>query len=481
MQFSELLGVIRQRWRLIVACVALAVAAAAAVTLTTTPVYEARARIYMSAEHTSGSANGGVFVLTPEDLDTYVSILDTPAVLDPLRKELGLEPGHPIQVSAQTSGTTSILNITARASNGQEAADVANEVGPQLGKVAGEFSTLLKSSGQDVVSTPIQPATAPSRPVSPNPVRNIGLGLLAGLVLGLGLAFIRHALDTKVRGEEDIRAYSDAPMLAGLPLESRRSKRGLISVEEDPHGRHAEAVRRLRTNLMFVDVTTGRHSFVITSAVPGEGKTTTAVNLALAMADSGRRTLLVDADLRNPSVAKTLGMEGSVGLTTLLLGDADLHEVIQTWGSAGMDVLPAGPIPPNPSELLGSAPMEALLARLMQEYDFVLIDSPPVVPVIDAVVIERLTGGLLMVVGTDRTKKKDLAAALKQLDTVGARVSGFARNFVPSKGNEYRYGYHRYEEQMTRRGPRRPRRARKAAQTESRRKQSKQSRQRARA
>lgn len=456
MQLSELLGVIRQRWRLILVCVGLAVVAAIAVTLTTTPVYEARARIYLSAEQTSGKSEGGVFVLTAEDLDTYVSILDTPAVLDPLREELGLEPGHPITVSAETSGTTSILNITARAADGEEAAAVANEVGPQLGKVAGEFSTLLKSSGQEVVSTPIQPASAPSRPVSPDPVRNIGLGLLAGLVLGLGLAFVRHALDTKVRGEEDIRPHSPAPMLAGLPLE--RSSKSLVSVEDDPHGRHAEAIRRLRTNLMFVDVTTGRHSFVVTSAMPGEGKTTTAVNLALAMADSGRRTLLVDADLRNPSVAKALGMEGSVGLTTVLLGDAQVHDVIQTWGTAGMDVLPAGQVPPNPSELLGSAPMEALLTSLVDEYDFVLIDSPPVVPVIDAVVIERLTGGLLMVVGVDRTRKKDLVAALRQLDTVGARVSGFARNFVAGKGESaYRYGYHVYEgatEQSTRRAQR---------------------------
>ena len=456
MQLSELLGVIRQRWRLILVCVGLAVVAAIAVTLTTTPVYEARARIYLSAEQTSGKSEGGVFVLTAEDLDTYVSILDTPAVLDPLREELGLEPGHPITVSAETSGATSILNITARAADGEEAAAVANEVGPQLGKVAGEFSTLLKSSGQEVVSTPIQPASAPSRPVSPDPVRNIGLGLLAGLVLGLGLAFVRHALDTKVRGEEDIRPHSTAPMLAGLPLE--RSSKSLVSVEDDPHGRHAEAIRRLRTNLMFVDVTTGRHSFVVTSAMPGEGKTTTAVNLALAMADSGRRTLLVDADLRSPSVAKALGMEGSVGLTTVLLGDARVQDVIQSWGSAGMDVLPAGQVPPNPSELLGSAPMEALLTSLVDEYDFVLIDSPPVVPVIDAVVIERLTGGLLMIVGIDRTKKKDLVAALKQLDTVGARVSGFARNFVQGKGGEYRYGYHTYEQaiaQDKRRGRRR--------------------------
>ena len=243
--------------------------------------------------------------------------------------------------------------------------------------MAGEFSTLLKSSGQKVVSTPIQPASAPAQPVSPNPTRNLALGLLAGLVLGLGLAFIRHALDTKVRGEEDIRAHSDAPMLASLPLE--RSVAELVSVEEDPHGRHAEAIRRLRTNLMFVDVTTGRHSFVVTSAMPGEGKTTTAVNLALAMADSGRRTLLIDADLRNPSVARTLGMEGSVGLTTVLLGDAEVGDVIQAWGTVGLHVLPAGQVPPNPSELLGSAPMEALLTRLMQEYDFVLTGAPSLV------------------------------------------------------------------------------------------------------
>lgn len=450
MQFSEFLSVIRERWKLITACVVLAVLAATALTLLTTPVYEARARIYLSAEgRGGGDAPGGIFVLSSEDLDTYVSILNTPAVLSPLREELGMPPGHPINVSADVTGSTSILNITASSSDPKEAAAVANEVGPQLGAVAGEFSTLLKSSGQKVVSTPIQPASTPSRPVSPDPVRNLGLGLLTGLLLGIGLAFIRHSLDTKVRGEGDIRAHSDAPMLAALPLE-RSSSKGLVSIEDDPHGRHAEAVRRLRTNLMFVDVTTGRHSFVITSAMPGEGKTTTAANLALAMADSGRRTLLVDADLRKPSVARTLGIEGSVGLTTVLLGDAEAHEVIQPWGSHGLDVLPSGPVPPNPSELLGSAPMEALLMSLVAEYDFVLIDSPPVVPVIDAVVIERLTGGLLMVVGVDRTRKKDLAAALRQLDTVGARVSGFARNFVAGRGESaYRYGYHAYEEAST--------------------------------
>lgn len=452
MDFSEFIGVLRTRWRMIAACVVLAVLAAVAATALTTPVYTAQARVYLStAGKTSDGEGGGTFVLTNADLDTYVSILDTPAVLNPIREELGLPKGHPVNVTAEVAGSTSILRITARASDPKEAAAVANETGPQLGKVAGEFSTLLAASGQKVVSTPIAPATTPSSPTSPDPVRNIGLAVLVGLALGLGLALLRHALDTKVRTEADIKALSDNPMLGGLPMEKTSSGRGLLSVETDPHGRHAEAIRRLRTNLMFVDVTTGKHSFVVTSAMPGEGKTTTAANLGLALADAGTRTLLVDADLRNPSVAKTMGLEGGVGLTTILLGAADPQDVIQRWGSTDLYVLPAGQIPPNPSELLGSKPMQSLMAQLLNDYDFVLIDSPPVIPVIDAVIVERLTGGLLMVVGADRTKKKDLANALKQLQTVGANVSGFARNFVSSKqGSEYRYGYHRYEEAAAR-------------------------------
>ncbi len=441
MQFGEFVGILRARWQIIFGCVVLAVTAAVVVTVLTPPVYTAQARIYLSAENDASKKSQGVFVLTSDDLDTYVSILNTPAVLDPLRKELGIPADEPIDVSAEVTGSTSILNITAHAKDPKEAAAVANEVGPQLGAVAGEFSTLLASSGQQVVSTPIQPATPPASPTSPDPVRNVALALLAGLALGIGLALLRSALDTRVRTEQDIKALSDAPMLAGLPMESKTPGQGLLSMEDNPHGQHAEAIRRLRTNLMFVDVTTGKHAFVVTSAMPGEGKTTTAANLGLAIADSGSRTLLIDADLRNPSVAKTLGIEGSVGLTTILLGDVEPDDVIQPWGSTDLHVLPAGQIPPNPSELLGSIPMAELVSRLSHQYDFVLIDSPPVVPVIDAVIIERLTGGLLMVIGMDRTKKKDLASAMKQLNTVGATVSGFARNFVAAKhGTQYRYG-----------------------------------------
>jgi capsular exopolysaccharide synthesis family protein len=191
--------------------------------------------------------------------------------------------------------------------------------------------------------------------------------------------------------------------------------------------------------------------------MPGEGKTTTVVNLAMALADTGARVLLVDGDLRNPSVAKSMGLEGRVGLTTVLIGAAQPDDVVQQWRDSSLYVLPAGQIPPNPSEILGSEPMATLFDHLTKEFDYVLVDSPPVLPVIDAVVINKLVGGLLFVVAADRTRKRDLSSALKALTTVDATPAGFALNMVSSGGSDpYRYGYYRYEfDRASTRGTRR--------------------------
>jgi capsular exopolysaccharide synthesis family protein len=358
---------------------------------------------------------------------------------------LKLPPGTPIAVSAEINGETSLFRITARNSDPKLAADIANHAGSALAGATDEFTGLLKQYNSEVVAVPVNKAGVPGTPTSPVPSRNLGLGFLAGLLVGIGIAFVRHTLDTKVRTELDIRPISKEPMLGEMPFE--KSKSELVTIDRDPHGGYAEAVRRLRTNLMFVDVTRGRHSFIVTSAMPGEGKTTTTVNLAMAMATTGGRVLLIDGDLRNPSVAKTLGIEGAVGLTTVLLGQAEAGDVIQRWRDSELYVLTAGAIPPNPSELLGSEPMRELFDKLAHEFDFILIDSPPVVPVVDAVLLDRLTGGTLMVVASSRTKKRDLASAVKQLDTVGAKLIGFALNFVPvNESDARRYGYYRFQE-----------------------------------
>lgn len=447
MQFRDFLAILGKRWVILLGSVVLVLASAVWVTLSMTPTYRATTRIFLTA------SEGGTVVST-QDLGTFVELLGSPVVQDPLRKTLGLAPGTPINLVGVVSENAPILEVTARSSSPTLAADLANAVGPQLAKIGAKYLPLLASTGQDIEATAITPAVAPSAPESPSLSTNVALGLLAGLGLGVGIALMRHFLDTRIRGDMDLRALSDRPLLGSL----RRIKdveRNSLVVETEPHGRAAEEFRRLRTNLQFVDVATGgRHSFAVTSAVSGEGKTTTAVNLALATAASGARVLLVDADMRHPSVADTMGLDGGVGLTTLLLGRASLAEVAQPWRDTTLDVLPAGEIPPNPSELLGSAPMKRLFEEFLDTYDFVIVDSPPIVPVVDPVLISRLVGGMLMVVSVDRSLKRDVAAALKQLKTVEVQVSGFALNLLHGGDAYGRYGYYVYGQAKRAKKPR---------------------------
>lgn len=470
MTLREFLAIMRHRWMTIVACALVVLAATAFATLSIPPTYTAHARVFFSAESVEDpetGQQGGVYVLTQSDLNTYIEVLGSPTVQDSIRGELQPPPGAWYSVQATAAGTSSILDITASASSPELAAAAANVAGPQLASVAADFSVLLANSGQTVQSTFIAPATPPSSPSSPDVRRNLTLGLLFGLLLGVGVAFVRHSLDTRVRGESDVQEMSDRPVLAAIPFDKATVLRPLV-MEVDPYSPHAEEFRKLRANLMFVDVATASHSFVITSSVAGEGKTTTAVNLALAMADAGAKVLLIDADLRNPSVARTLGIDGDAGLTTMLIGRATFDDVAQRWKDTTLTVLPAGQIPPNPSELLGSNAMQKTFTELSARFDFVLVDSPPVLPVIDALLLNKLTGATLLVVSVDTIRKRFLAQALKALHTASAHVSGFALNMVPTSGSDsyygYGYGYHQNATAASRPG-RRGRRGRRGART----------------
>ncbi|HEY9494048.1 MAG TPA: polysaccharide biosynthesis tyrosine autokinase [Intrasporangium sp.] len=444
MTIRDLLGVIRTRWRLIAFCMLVVIGATAATSIATTPVYEATARIYLATVKASDNEPGGAYAITQKDLNTYAEILDSPDIQEPLRERLGLAAGTPLNVSATVAELTNMLDIKAHSSNPQLAAAVANEAGPVLAEAAKKFSPLLANNNQIVTADAIIPASVPSEPISPNVKTNLALALLAGLIVGVGVALIRHMSDTKVRGEDDIRELSDRPILGTIPL-VKNANGTVLSVADDPHSHHAESIRRLRTNILFVDVTTQGHSFVITSSNPGEGKTTTSVNLAIAMADAGSKVLLIDGDLRNPTVAKTMGIEGGSGLTTVLLRRAEPLDVVQRWRDTNLYVLPAGQIPPNPSELLGSEAMSLLFQKLSQDFDYILVDSPPINPVIDAVLLNQLTHGLLMVVAAERTRRRELEAALRSLNTVDVPVSGFALNLATTANSlAYRYGTYGY-------------------------------------
>jgi capsular exopolysaccharide synthesis family protein len=221
------------------------------------------------------------------------------------------------------------------------------------------------------------------------------------------------------------------------------AKTAPLIVHDAPQSPRAESFRALRTNLQFVGTHATTRSFLVTSAMPSEGKTTATANLAIALAESGTRVLLVDADLRRPRVADVMGIEGAVGLTDILIGRAEIDDVVQPWGRGGLDLLAAGSIPPNASELLGSEAMRALLDSLSSAYDVVLIDAPPLLPVTDAAVVSKLVSGVLVVAAANRTRGQQLSLALDSLDRIDSKVLGVILTMLPTKGVDA-YGYGSY-------------------------------------
>ncbi|GAB3365744.1 hypothetical protein GCM10027300_41540 [Modestobacter lapidis] len=216
------------------------------------------------------------------------------------------------------------------------------------------------------------------------------------------------------------------------------------TIDRDSQSRTAEAYRQLRTNLQFLNVDEPPKVIMISSAVPSEGKTTVAVNLALTLAETGRQVTLVEGDLRRPRVTRYLGMVGGAGLTNILAGSAELEDVLQPHGDGNLSVIAAGPTPPNPSELLASSHMFKLIDDLRGKNDFVLIDAPPLLPVADASGLAVMVDGVVLSIRYGSTRKEQLQQSRATLDRVGARTLGVILNIVPTKAeitSAYGYGY----------------------------------------
>ncbi|WP_436006751.1 polysaccharide biosynthesis tyrosine autokinase [Knoellia sp. LjRoot47] len=286
-----------------------------------------------------------------------------------------------------------------------------------------------------------EPTTATS-PVSPRPARNLALGLVLGLLAGFGAAVVKQLLDTKLRTKEDVEAMTEAVVLGGIPFDADAEKHPLI-IQADPLAGRAEAFRALRTNLQFVDAANHPRVIVVTSSIAGEGKSSTTANLALAMAESGASVCVIEGDLRRPRLLAYLGLEGSIGLTDVLIGRYELDDVLQPFGAHSLTVLGAGASPPNPSELLGSTSMRNTLEELRRRYDYVLIDGAPVLPVTDSTVLTRLADGAIIVAGSGVVTKDQFDHALETFETVNGTVLGIVLNRIPrqARGGYYDYRY----------------------------------------
>ncbi len=508
--------VLRERKWIIILVVVVAVVAAGALTFMRTPLYQTTAT--MVREQTSldqSLLNTTVFQYedVQRDLVTMAQSLTSPRVASLVKTQLQSpkSAGQLLQmVSARAATDSNNVTVTAVSADPAEAAAVANEFVAQTILLRQQTNTqaivnartvlesqlaamtedqLNSANGQDLQSRVEQlkvleqmqtggyvlwqSAGTPGAPFSPRPGRDMGVGLALGLILGLIFAFVLDRVDRRIKREADFEREFELPVLASVPRRGKwtgrdhENKKGFVGFK-DQRSPMLEAYRSLRSALQYFEVDKGLRTILVVSGLPQEGKTATSANLALSLALSGERVMVVDADLRNPMLHKYLGLENDVGLSTVLAGGAQISDTLRvvkverflppngkiTSGGKGQgpaesvlqrDLLcmTSGPLPPNPAELLASPRMEEVLSTLAGLADHVLVDTPPVLLVADALSLASRVDGVLVVARMNSTTSDEAREMRTLLARAGARLIGVVVNGVKAgKGYRYRYGYY---------------------------------------
>jgi succinoglycan biosynthesis transport protein ExoP len=483
------LQVLRHRKWWVSVIAALGLAGSLAFALTAHKQYSAAAQLLVQQ---SFDPNAGALQeqpVTQTDVETELQLVTSAPVQQAVRQRLGNAPA----VSASEIGQTNVIAITATSRLPSQAALVANlyatdfvqyrqsvadhslataeaqlrsqisSLEQQLSSVQGASNSAAASAllnqeavlkeqlAQMQVSGAIDtgdvalvtPAQTPISPSSPKPVQDALLGLAAGLVLGLMAAFLRESLDDRLPSKEAAEYAGGAPVLAMTPLVTswRRSKKPLLVTVGDPTSPAAESYRSLRTSLQFARQGQALRSLVVTSPGVNEGKTATTANLGVVFAQAGERVVLVSGDLRRPRIETFFGLDDQAGLTSVLVGQRTLEEtLLPVPGFGRLTLLPAGPVPPNPAELLNSPQAKEIFARLRHHFDLVLIDSSPLLPVTDAAILSRHADATLLIAAAGQTRSGDLQRAAEKLGQVSATIVGVVLNKV-TKQTGYAYGY----------------------------------------
>ena len=385
---------------------------------------------------------------------SYLDVAKSRAVAEDVRSSLGLDESPDAllrQVTVSNPEETSNLKVSVVSSSPEEAQRIAEAwigaIGDQVQSLEGD-QTIIQFVSLDSAQLPLSPS-------SPDMRLYVAAGLLIGAIAAAAYMLIRHQFDRRIRSVDSVEDSIGLPVIGTVPLR-KQADGGRIVLSRggnDHDGADAadyaiaESMRRLRTNLQFMDVDNPPRVLAITSSIPGEGKSFVIANLATTIAEAGQDVVVVDADLRRPVVAETFGVVGSVGLTDVLAGRAKITDVLQPWGETGhLFVLAAGSVPPNPSELLASRAMRTLLEEL-GEHAMVLIDTPPLLPVADAAILTAQTDGAMVVCSANKTTFDMLAESVVSLRRVHGRALGAIVNRVPSRGagaDGYGYRYRSY-------------------------------------
>lgn len=449
MELRDYLRILRVHWIAIVLFAILGTAVAWGWTAVQPRVYTASASGYVSASKTGSDAGASLVgdQLARSKVKSYLDIGSWRSVAESAIAELGIHttPERLVtQVEVTNPADTVVIHVSAQASTPPAARDLAEAwirgMVTEIDDIEGDGT----SGSAAVTLIPGDSARLPTAPSSPNVRLSLMLGGLVGLAIGIGYAVVRSVLDRRVRSARDIERETGVPVVGTLPVDRELSSARRIIGLADERGSSAlaEALRELRANLQFMDVDNPPRAIVVSSPLPGDGKSTIAGNLAVSLSAAGRDVILIDADLRRPMIASIFGLPEGAGLTDVLAGRAELADVSHEVGTSGnLVVIGAGRIPPNPSELLGSNRMRDLV-RTLSEDALVIIDSPPLLPVADAAVLTTSADGALIVVSAGRTTFDMLHKAVGNLERVSGRTLGIVLNRVPRRGAaaEY-YGY----------------------------------------
>ena len=442
MEPTDLLGAVRSRWLLLVAGLLLGLLGGYAVTQVMTPQYTSTSRLFVSAAAPDATAAYSASLLSEGRIASYAEILTSQALASRVISDLELDmtPAELVRkVSVATVPETVILDITVTDSSPTRARRIAQGIDNAFVSQVASLETAPGATTAPIKVTVLQPPLVNDSAISPVVPEVLGIGAAIGLLAGFVLALVRHRMDHTLKTGQDVVRASGADLF-GI-VRQHQGLRNLGVTIDDERSPNAEAFRGIRTGLQFLDADRRPRVIVVSSPGSREGKTTLALNLAAVLGRGGKKVLLIEADLRRPRLARQLALTGA-GLAEVICGDAHPTAAIQPWRDGAVDVLVAGATPARPSDLLESARMREFIEEVRDSYDYVLIDTPPVLGATDATVLGVLSDACLLTVRHGSTRREDLAEAVAMLTRLRVPVLGVVLNGVPRReARSHRNGF----------------------------------------
>ena len=439
---------------LVFVSVLLGLGVSAGITYSMTPIYQAKIQLFVStpssALDVSALVQGSSF--SQQRVKSYAQIVNGPETLKPVITELRLPYSYEKLAKAVTATApldTVLISVTVADPDPYLASRIANAIGQQFAITANNLEIAGSTNSSAIKVSMVKSASLPKSPSSPKTALNLLLGLILGFGLGIGLSILRSIFDNTVKNEVNL---DGSTVLAAVSFDQSSLEKPLIT-QISRYAPRTESFRQLRTNLQFVRADNPPKVIAITSAVPGEGKTSSSINLAISFSTAGFKTLLIEADMRRPKLSEYMSLEEKrAGLSEILSGKITgdlavrISEGTWSWGDNELSIISAGTTPPNPAELLDSETFKQLIGQVREQYDFVIVDCPPTLLVADASIIAAQCDGAIIVTRVAKTRINQFLGARENLATVGVQVLGVLMNMIPRSrtdeyGRKYGYGY----------------------------------------